>query len=252
MPKNKNIRLLLDYFEANKLWDITWAHAVNSKKRLNRFSKSNEIMMIEGDVSLSDKGKIIIAHSLEASSDVTYDDWIQKITESRKGAKLDFKNPVVVPQCLKKLQELKLDIPVFLHADILEGPGDRPSLFKPNIFIHEYLRYYPNAIFSLGWTTEYVPGGGYTDSMLKKMMDVIQFLGDTHSCTISIRVCFLKSIPQSFFDAVKLKDNTFITLWNGKEDPPLPNDLTEYVDKNIGLEKVTYDLIDRKGDPIRL
>ena len=78
MQISEQIKFLLDFFGVKKLWDIIWVHAINSQKELSRFSHSNETMMIEGDISMSDEGEIIMAHPPKTSSDLKYEDWIQR------------------------------------------------------------------------------------------------------------------------------------------------------------------------------
>ena len=245
MKENNQIQTLLNFFKVKQLWDVTSAHTVNNQKRLNSFLNSDEIIMIEGDISVSNEEKIIImAHPPNIVSDLTFEDWIHQIIDSKKGAKLDFKKPEIVTNVLVKLKELDPQIPIFLNADILQGPeGDSPVFTAP-VFIEECLKYYPSGILSLGWTTKHTPEGKYTGSMIREMIDIIKSVNDKKALTVCIRVCYLKHIPQMFFNVFKQNPNTFITLWNAKKDPPLPNDLKKWIERHVGLDRVFCDLID--------
>jgi hypothetical protein len=114
---------MMDFFKTTSLRDITWAHGVNNKKRLEEFIHDGSTMMIEGDIGLSNDGDIIMAHPPKKESDLTFDEWIDSIAKSHKGAKLDFKDPTVVNNVLEKLRKLSVHLPIFLNADVLKGPG---------------------------------------------------------------------------------------------------------------------------------
>lgn len=240
---NKQIQFLLSFFEVKCVEDIKWAHAVNNQKKLNQFCETRNIMMIEGDISLSPEGKVIMKHLPEMTSNLKYDDWLEQVSNSRKGAKLDFKDPQTISYCLKKLRDLGLEIPIFLSADILLGPGGNASKFDGVKFIKECSKYYPKGIISLGWTTEYVLGQGYTENMINNMLKISR--STESAVSFCIRVCYLKSVLPKLQSLLSQENHT-ITLWNGKKDPPLPHNLKEFIEKKFGFNKVFYDLINKE------
>ena len=86
--------------------------------------------MIETDVSLGAGNEPIMAHPPAKSSDLSLEQFLQSVLAStqsgeKKGIKLDFKFLGVVEPSLVMLDKLrdKLNIPVWLNADILKGPG---------------------------------------------------------------------------------------------------------------------------------
>ncbi len=250
---NTKIQSVLDFFKAKQLWDITGVHGVNDQKRLNRFIKSDEVMLFEGDIFLSDVGKeIIMAHPPALTSDLTFNDWIYQVDGSKKAAKLDIKKPEVVMPALGELNKLNIKIPILLHADIIKGPGGTAHIFDAAVFIGQCSEYYPKGIISLGWTTNYVTGYTYTETMLREMTSMLKSIDKEQAVTACIRVCYIEQIPQTFFDLFRQNSNMFLTLWNAKDDPPLPRDLEQMMEKYVGLDKVYYDFIDEGGDPVQL
>merc|ERR1719430_135815 len=91
---------------AEDLTKVSWSHATNSR------------------------AKPIMAHPPANSSDLSLEQFLQSVLAStqsgeKKGIKLDFKFLGVVEPSLIMLDNLrdKLNIPVWLNADILKGPG---------------------------------------------------------------------------------------------------------------------------------
>lgn len=84
-------------------------------------------MFIEGDISASTAGHAIMAHPPAKESDLAFADWVHAVCKARRGAKLDIKDPSVVPECVGILKtmlhhkQLPADIPVWLNADLVTG-----------------------------------------------------------------------------------------------------------------------------------
>ena len=121
---------------ANDLTRVSWSHATNSKALLDQ-ALADSTMMIEADVSLGPENVPIMAHPPANTSDLSLVQFLEYVlasTESgaKKGIKLDFKFLGVVEPSLQILDGLrdKLKIPLWLNADILQGPGggELPSL----------------------------------------------------------------------------------------------------------------------------
>ena len=72
--------------------------------------------------------------------------------------KLDFKSPSAVEFCLQHIaqnSELLSSTPLWLNADIWNGPGGPPSPFDQNVFVAQCLTASASrpVTLSLGWTT---------------------------------------------------------------------------------------------------
>jgi len=241
----EKVSFLISFFGVKSPWDIKWAHAVNNLERLEQYCKSPEIMMIEGDISLRGEN-IVMAHDPSQKADISFVTWIEKTAISKKGANLDFKDPLAVSYCLRKLQELDLENPIFLDAEILQGPGGQTSKFEPIEFIELCKKYYPKGILSTGWTTEHLPNAKYTEDMIYQMLEIVK----DFDCLITfpIRACYTKS-SYSELQILLQKPNHTLTIWNNE---PVPDDLKSWIKNNFDHDKTFCDLIDEKGNPIYL
>ncbi|MBZ9572281.1 DUF2181 domain-containing protein [Patescibacteria group bacterium] len=241
----KKVSLPISFFGVKSPWDIRWAHAVNNLERLEQYCKSPKTMMIEGDIS-SRGENIVMAHDPNQKADITFDIWIEKIATSKKGAKLDFKDPLAISYCLKKLQKLGLENPIFLNADILQGPGGRIPKFEPIEFIELCKKYYPKGILSIGWTTGYLPNAKYTKHMIHEMFEIVKDFD--YLITFPIRACYTRS-SYSELQMLLQKLNHTLTIWNSE---PVSDDLKRWIKDNFDHCRAFYDLIDEKGNPIYL
>ena len=233
---------LLSFFGVKCPGDIKWAHAANNLEKLEQYCKSPKVMMIEGDISPRGEN-IVMVHDPNQKADITFDIWIEKISTSKKGAKLDFKDPLAVLYCLRKLQNLDLKNPIFLNADILQGPGGQIPKFESIEFIELCKKYYPKGALSIGWTTEYLPNKKYTKDMIYKMLEIVK----DFDCPITfpIRACYIRS-SHSDLQMLLQKLNYTLTIWNGE---PISNDLKEWIKHKFDHDKTFYDLIDENGSP---
>merc|ERR1712032_363956 len=143
---------------ADDLTLISWSHATNSKALLEQ-ALADSTMMIEADVSLGAENVPIMAHPPANTSDLTLQQFLESVlvsTESgkKKGIKLDFKFLEVVEPSLRQLDGLrdKLKMPLWLNADILQGPGGGDPV-EGNAFLDVCKRIFPEATLSVGWTT---------------------------------------------------------------------------------------------------
>ena len=114
---------------AEDLTKVSWSHATNSRAKLDK-ALADSTMMIEADVSLGAENEPIMAHPPANTSDLSLEQFLESVLAStqsgeKKGIKLDFKFLGVVEPSLVMLDKLrdKLNIPVWLNADILKGPG---------------------------------------------------------------------------------------------------------------------------------
>lgn len=228
------------FFKVERLGDITWAHKVNSQSTLKKCCGAFDAMMIEGDISYSAEiGQIIMAHPPKQESDLTFEDWIEAVASAQKGAKLDFKDPSVVAPCLTKLQRLnRRDMPVFLNADLLQGPGGGPSKFQPQEFISQCSRYYPEGILSIGWTTGHVEEGRYSGEMVDRMLEACERAEG--AITFPVRAYFVRD---SWTDLQRLLENPeyTLTIWNSEV---VGEDLKQWLRDTTDPDRTFYDVTD--------
>lgn len=239
---------VLSFFGVVRPWDVTWAHRVNSRTALQKYCASPDVMMIEGDISRSAKtGQALMAHPPRQESDLTFEGWIEGIAKARKGAKLDFKDPSVVASCLERLRGPgRREMPVFLNADILPGPGGAEPRFEPGEFVSACNRLYPEGILSIGWTTGHVEGGRYSGEMIDRMLKVReQAKGPV---TFPVRAYYVRG---SWTELERLieKPNTTLTVWNSEA---VEEDFKAWMWEEADPERVFYDLTDVDGLPMRL
>lgn len=239
---------VLSFFNVARPWDVTWAHRVNSRAALERYCGSPDVMMIEGDISRSaETGQVLMAHPPRQESDLTFEGWVEEIARARKGAKLDFKDPSVVATCLEKLREMDCrDLPVFLNADVLKGPGGPDPRFEPGEFISACNRLYLEGILSIGWTTGHVEGGQYSgemvDQMLKMREQVRGFV------TFPVRAYYARGSWTELKRLIERPGDT-LTLWNSEA---VEEGIKVWLREEVDPERVFYDLMDADGLPIRL
>ena len=140
--------------------DLKFAHAVNSKSKLNSSLTDSTVMVLEADVLEDPVRNIpIMAHPPATTSDISLVQFLTQVLlhSPPKGIKLDFKQIEVVEPSLKILdsfQKRHQRIPVVLNADILTGPENPPNLpLNASRFLEVCSNYGPENMLSLGWTT---------------------------------------------------------------------------------------------------
>jgi hypothetical protein len=243
---------LLAHFGVETPGQVTWAHAVNSRRALRDALSDAGTMMVEGDISVLPRGGGIgMAHPPVDQSDLPFDDWIESLAGAGKGAKLDFKDPGAVESCLGKLAAMRragrLAIPIVLNADVLPGPGieQLPARFDGRAWIEQCAAGFEGALLSLGWTTVFRPGSSYSEPSIARMLELGAQAGP--DATVCIRACFVRDSRAGLERILATAGHT-LTIWNGKADPPAaPDQLRELVDPR----RAFFDLIDASGQPLR-
>ena len=237
---------VLSFFNVSRPWDVSWAHRVNSQALLQRYCASRDVMMIEGDISRSaETGQVIMAHPPRRESDLAFEGWIEGVAKARKGAKLDFKDPSVVLPCLEALRG-DGQMPIFLNADILEGPGGPASRFEAEAFIAVCNRLCPEGILSVGWTTGHVEGGRYSEEMIDRMLKVCERMEG--SVTFPVRAYYMRDSWKVLKRLLERPEDT-LTIWNSEA---VEEEFKAWVKGEVDPGRVFYDLMDRDGMPIRL
>lgn len=243
MANSKILLYLNREFKVKTPGEVTWTHAVNSIAKLKKSLEDPKIMFIETDIRMSDQGKIVAAHSSGDDSDLTVEHLLESLRNSKKGLKLDFKDPQAVSPTLKLLKSAGLNQPVLLNADILQGNGGNPTKFNPKEFIELCRREYPEGVLSLGWTITTSPELPYTQEDVQSMID---FTSDISEITFPVCACLLST---SWRALSKLLENPGRTLsvWNNE---PLEKDLLAWIKQNTEPTRTFYDFTDENKDPI--
>ena len=153
---------ILEYFSVSRATEIRWSHATNSAEALAE-ALTNSVHMIEADILMGTtmtepETCPIMAHPPQTSSNLSFEEFILSVTNhsgSKKGVKLDFKDPEAVIPCLKFLKTLEFHAPVVINADIWNGPGHKTKVrFIPSEFFDACKQYGPtNVVLSVGWST---------------------------------------------------------------------------------------------------
>lgn len=232
----------------NNSGDIRWSHAVNSKEKLLRFLGDLETDFIESDIRLSlQQGIPVAAHPPETESDLTFEKLITSLETSRKGLKLDFKDPEILLPCLERLRGSKLQQIVFLNADVLQGNGASPSKFDADEFIELSRKIYPQGILSLGWTTVADSEKSYTKENIDEMLKLCEKY-ELNEATFPVRACLLPKSQEELQRLTSLENYT-LTIWNNE---PVSQELASWIKKHTDPRKTFYDFIDDNKEPLRL
>ncbi|CAF3055609.1 unnamed protein product [Rotaria sp. Silwood2] len=218
----------LHYFPSieNDASRITWAHAVNSREKLEEALKSS-LMFIEADILIgSSSSNPIMAHPPHKTSDLTFSDFLNGVKSTSKGLKLDFKDINALQPCLNELEVQKDNIngPIILNADIVRANPQCAQPIDAQRFLSESLTFAFRVIpqlmisFSLGWTTIYdKTTNSYTWSSVINMYRTIT-QNDNYSLfnfeiTFPVRLSLaLKSFDQLHWLAQVTKSG--LTFWS--------------------------------------
>ncbi|XP_006025880.1 protein FAM151A isoform X1 [Alligator sinensis] len=234
---------------------VTWYHAANRKSEMEDALKS-EVMVLEADINIegnmtpNETTKPIMAHPPAIYSDNSFQEWLDAVlNSSRKGIKLDFKSIKAVGPALeillKKSQEVDINRPVWLNADILEGPNVLVNVsLNASTFLSLIQEKYPNCTLSPGWTTLYsplFPKQTYTRAMIQKMHDLIGEL--PQKVTFPVRAIMVRLAWPHFSWLLNQSERYSLTLWQGKTDPVTVEDLL-FIRDNSRAEQIYYDIYD--------
>lgn len=245
----KKAMRMIEYFKSEfgvgTPGEVTWSHAVNSNEKLDRILADPGIMMIESDIRVNNSGVAVAVHPPETESDLSFEELISKLKDSNKGFKADFKDPEILIICLKLLAESKLNQPVLLNADILQGNGANISKFSPAAFISLCQEHLPSAILSIGWTTVADPAYGYTSEQAEEMSRLSEQLVEV---TYPVRACLLPNSWDNLLSLIQPEGRT-LSIWNNE---PVDDELRDFIRANTDPEKTFYDFIDDNKEPLKL
>lgn len=126
---------------------IRFSHATNSKKLLEE-AITQRVNMIETDVLVSSEKTIITSHDA-LESDLLLSELLERVSKYNQnfpdeaiGVKLDFKDPAAVSGSIDLVNKIWIGqkAPIWLNADILLGPGGKPSRFDAKQFIESAIK----------------------------------------------------------------------------------------------------------------
>ncbi|CAL4173169.1 unnamed protein product, partial [Meganyctiphanes norvegica] len=192
----------------------------------------------------------IMVHPPILISDISLKHWLKRVILAnqkgkKNGAKLDFKNLDILEESLQILKNnsKEINFPLWLNADILQGPGSNKQPIDANAFLHLCSEYFPSATLSVGWTTQYIPDGAYTQEMVEDMNQVLEDNQIKQSVTFPIRAAFVNNSLETL---EWLLDNTHglsstITVWSSASDSVNISALLMLRDR-VGHDVVYYDL----------
>lgn len=245
------------------LSSIKWAHAVNSKSFLQEILEGN-VHMVEADVLMGtlkngDGTQLaIMAHPPLQTSDLSLLEFIAQIDKynklaknEKKGMKLDFKTIAAFEAAVNNKNFVdyinKADYPVWLNADIVEGPLANPKQIPvdPTRFF-KGAKLFPNCVLSLGWTTGFASTkkAGYSVKHISDMLELIKNNDINHEITFAVRAGL---VAESMEQMIKLTENSknTLTLWSAVHDDGFDLDKLNTILKMVSLEKVYVDVPDK-------
>lgn len=233
---------LREYYALGSIGEITWAHAVNSQQRLQRFLNDPEVMILEVDVIVASSGEVILAHPPAHESDLSLVAFLQAMSASNPAIKLDFKDPSAIAPALKHLRAFGLDRPIILNADIVQGANARHPWIPAEEFLSLCCTLYPQGILSPGWTTYQTP---YSQQNIDEMLALCR---DIEAATFPVRASML---PASWIYISQLlqREGYSLTIWNS--EPP-DDHLLAWIREHTDPTRTCYDLVDKDKNPIRL
>ncbi|XP_078264159.1 protein FAM151A [Rhinoraja longicauda] len=232
---------------------VTWHHGANRKHQMEEALNSSA-MVLEADVNIeglntrNETGIPIMAHPPDIYSDNTFQEWLDIVIRSKRGMKLDFKSIDAVNPSLdilaKKSNEMCINRPIWLNADILIGPN--VPQFIPSINASRFLsliqQKFPNVVLSPGWMTFYLPliaSKPYTRTMVEEMYDLVK--GRWQRVTFPVRAVLLKNAWPHFSWLLSQSPRYSLTLWQGSIDFISVEDLLFFRD-NSNIEQIYYDI----------
>ncbi|CAH0746945.1 unnamed protein product [Bemisia tabaci] len=234
------IEIMEEFFpqiEGN-LTKITWAHAVNSKKLLNQ-TLEGDALMVEGDVILGrHSGDLnmspmpMMGHPPTTESDLSLKDFLEIVSTAKtpRGIKLDFKSLEVFNASIPVLEEYIYKVthsiefvPLWLNADIVSGPiNSKTKPVDADFFLKACDEKFPNAVISVGWTTE-----------MSEKNSVVRagLAAQSRGALVSL---IETSVP-----------GTTLTIWMSNENDPVSIPKLRCLMKTVGLNRTFIDVPDK-------
>ncbi|XP_039273176.2 protein FAM151A-like [Styela clava] len=242
---------ILDYFvDANDdgLY-VSFVHGANSISEMEKALSDDLIDMLEADITLRYYGlenqttEPIMAHPPAFNSDNTLANWFENVIPSKKGIKMDIKVKDVIPHALKELQlhRSKLMQPVWINADVIQGPNTLSIPIDGEYFLHNVNQYFPNVTLSLGWTTGYRIALENEEYSWESMDDMLRLASSTNQrITFPIRAALARQSWYKFLWLLEQDKRFSLTVWSASVDPVSLEDKV-YLRDNYDTSRVFYD-----------
>jgi len=254
------------------LTEVTWAHAVNSRAKLQK-AFDDDVDMIECDIVLgtlhddeTQTEQPVMGHPPATTSDISLQDFLNKILEYnanatvKRGVKLDFKSTFVFNQSMAILEELwpQMDYPVWINADILPGPVNNTNTqpVDADFFLKECKKL-TNATLSIGWTTRWGNNftvGKYTEEQISEMIDATNRNKVTNPITFPIRAGIAansnKELKRLYTSLNSTNAITF-TIWSSDGDFVDIEKLQDFI-LDVGVNNIYLDVPQEVSDKLNL
>uniref|UniRef100_H3CG22 Family with sequence similarity 151 member B n=1 Tax=Tetraodon nigroviridis TaxID=99883 RepID=H3CG22_TETNG len=225
--------------------EVRWCHGVNSRSRLAE-ALSGSAHMLEADVLMreAEPREPVMAHPPDTDSDITLREWLEEVKDHQKGIKLDFKSLEAVAPSLALLEKVlaQTDLPLWLNADVLPGPGGQAEPLDPQAFLSAVRGMPPHMVLSLGWTTGWTAGTsnpGYSWDMVHRMEDLCRPL--QHAVSFPVRAALLAQSFAQLDWLLQQSERYTLTVWTGQRDQLSPQDLLAY-QQVLDRSRIYYDL----------
>ncbi|KAK8769868.1 hypothetical protein V5799_013662 [Amblyomma americanum] len=198
---------------------IEWSHGANSRWKLEQALSGRVAPYVEADVSHAE-GMAVMAHPPVRSWDLSLREFLRIVCGSPRNVtlKLDFKSSEVLDSAFVDMESAPIENlrDLWLNADIVEGPGGRPTVDAQH-FLQLCTSRFPQATLSLGWTTRHM--ASYTWAHVEVMARLL-VCGPYRvpRVTFPVRASMLAaSMPQLLWLLDVIPGST-LTVWSSTSD----------------------------------
>ncbi len=152
-------------------------------------------------------------------------------------------------EALDGVKERVFQIPLWLNADVLPGPGrtsdSLPNPVNPKLFLKLCSENFPTKTLSLGWTTT-ADGGDYTAAHTDAMAALLKESGVLASgirVTFPVRAALIgkEGTSATMQRLLDLKESYSLTIWSAATDVGSPPEIARFI-KEIGTARVYLDV----------
>ncbi|KAK0175227.1 hypothetical protein PV327_008993 [Microctonus hyperodae] len=227
-------------------------------------------MMIEADVGMgtlingtNDKLIPIMTHPPHNSSDLSLEIFLKEVFKnSKRGIKLDFKTIEAFKASLPILKQHHDDMifPVWLNADIINGPTKLSSPVDANEFLSGAAENFPECTLSVGWTTSSHPilgnnslADNYSQQQIQEMIDTLSKNNITQRVTYPVRAAIAANSFSLWSELLKntTKNHPTLTIWSSELDYVDAGKLSKLI-RDIGVDKVYVDVPDKLWEKLNI
>ena len=138
---------------------------------------------------------------------------------------------------------LQLDFPVWINADIIEGPVDAAARpVDPARFFNASTSF-TNCTLSVGWTTDLLPNrtGSYSPANIRNMTGALDVAQVDEPLTFPVRAALAANSVPAISSLLEEFANSTITVWSAAEDAVDVEKLRELI-FGAGLNRTYVDV----------